>query len=220
METTSTDSHRALSRFTHAHPEILIVTGLVLVLAAPLIPVFKNARVAQAQAELSEVDSRVQLDMDDLKRSQEKEQRADIEAAERENATPISYSQKPEAIQQQQQLRATSQEKRKENERNRQKALEDKAEELKQKYDVNALKRSLIDAHLSASGMRWPYVLLFLGNVILLMGLMIWTLAAEGVRQKMAFIILLVVLLGALSNFGVSLSLGARSAVAEHLSTP
>ncbi|HUP62182.1 MAG TPA: hypothetical protein VNA69_17380 [Thermoanaerobaculia bacterium] len=202
------------SKLSGAPAQILIILGLIFVLAAPLIPGFKSAAVARAQSEFTQLDSLMELDLDDLTRAQERERKADLDAAQREIETPINYSLGPEEIQRQQQQRAAEQEKRQARERDRQKAFDDKKEELKKKYDSNARKRALIEAQVAASGMRWHRVLLFLGNAMLLIGLLVLTLESEGMRQKVALIILLVVLFSALS--GVSLNFLAAGSMGEH----
>ncbi len=204
MDDTPRKSDGVFSKLDGAPVQILIIAGLVLLLAAPIIPSFKSARVTNAQTELNQVDTLTDLDLDDLKRSQEKERKADTEAAERENSAPMNYSLPPEEIQKQQQERRAAMEKRQERERERQKVLDDRREELKKKYDTNKRKRALLEAQSAASGSRWHLILLFLGNAMLLIGLLVLTLQSEGTRQKVALIILLVVMFSALS--GVSLT--------------
>ena len=135
MENTSARTDGVFSRLSGAPAQVLIIVGLVFVLAAPLIPSFKSARVARAQTEFNQVDTLMELDLDDLKRTQERERKDDSDAAQRENTTPINYSLGPEEIQRQQQERLAAQEKRQARERERQKVFEDKKEELKKKYD-------------------------------------------------------------------------------------
>jgi hypothetical protein len=202
------------SKLNGAPSQILIIVGLVFVLAAPLIPNFKSARVARAQTEFAQMDTLMELDLDDLKRSQERERKEDMDAAQRESSTSINYSLGPEEIQRQQQERLAAQEKRQARERERQKVFEDKQEELKKKYDSNARRRALVEAQVAASGMRWHLVLSFLGNAMLLIGLLILTLESEGTRQKIALVVLVVVLFSALS--GVSLNFLAAGSMGEH----
>jgi hypothetical protein len=192
----------------------LIVVGLVLVLGAPLIPSFKSARVARAQMELNQVDNLMELDLDDLKRAQDRERKEDQDAVERENSTPIDYSQGAEGVQKQQQERMAAREKRQARERERQKVFDEKREELKKKYDSNARKRALIEAQVAASGMSWHLALSVLGNLLLLIGLLVLTLESTGPRQIIALVILLVVLFSALS--GVSLNFLAAGSLGDH----
>ncbi len=123
----------------------------------------------------------------------------------------IDYSNMtPEDITKRQQERQAAEEKRQAKERDRQKAFEDKKEELKKKYDSHDRKKTLLEAQIAATGMRWHRVLLFLGDLLLLVGLIVITLESEGARQKVALVILLVAMFSALS--GVSLNfLGAGS---------
>jgi hypothetical protein len=221
METTSAKPDGVFAKLGGAPAQILIIVGLVFVLAAPLIPRFKSARVARAQTEFTQVDTLMELDLDDLKRTQDRERKADSDAAQRENAAPINYSLPAEEVQKQQQERQAAQQKRQEKETERQKVFDDKKEELKKKYDSNARKRAFVEAQVAASGMRWHLVLLFLGNAMLLIGLLILTLESDGMRQKVALIILLVVLFSALSgvslNFLAAGNLGDRGQGIEQL---
>lgn len=215
MDNTSSEGSGIFSRLNGAPAQALIVIGLVLVLAAPLIPNFKSANVARTQTEFNQVDALMDLDLDDLKKSQERERKDDMEAANRERSAPINYTLPPEEIQKQQQERLAQEEKRQARERDRQKIFDDKKEELKKKYDSNVRKRAWMEAQAAASGMRWHLVLLFLGNAMLLIGLLVLTLESTGVKQKVALIILLVVMFSALSgvtlNFLAAGSMGDRS---------
>lgn len=221
MENVSGRSDGVFSRLSGAPAQIMIVLGLVFVLAAPLVPSFKSARVARAQTDFNQVDTLMELDLEDLKRTQERERKEDLEASQRENATPIDFSLGQEVIQKQQQDRAASEEKRQAKERDRLKVFDDKTEELKKKYDSTARKRAWVEAQVAASGMRWHLVLLFLGNAMLLIGLLVLTLESEGMRQKVALIILLVVMFSALSgvslNFLAAGTMGDRSGGLEHM---
>ncbi|HEV7426597.1 MAG TPA: hypothetical protein VGQ46_09535 [Thermoanaerobaculia bacterium] len=215
MDNTSAGNDGVFSRLNGAPSQALIVVGLVAVFFAPLIPSFKVARVARAQTELSQVDTLTALDLDDLKRAQERERKDDQIAAEKDQA-PLNYSLGPAEIQKQQQERQAREGARESREKERVKALDDKTEELKKKYDSNATRRELIDAQVASSGMRWHLVLSFLGNAMLVIGLLVLTLESVGVRQKIALVILLVVMFSALSgvnvNFLASGGLGDRSA--------
>jgi flagellar motor protein MotB len=205
------------SKLDGAPAQLMIILGLVLLLAVPMITSYRSSGMARAQTALNQVDSLSELDLDDLKRSQEKERKADQEAAEKENSTPLNYAtMPPEQIQQQQQQRQAAMEKRQERERERQKVFDDKREELKKKYDANARKRDLLVAQAAASGGWSHHVLLFLGNVLLLVGLLVVTLQSDGLRQKIALIILLVVMFSALSGVNLTFltagSMGERNA--------
>lgn len=203
--------------------QILIVAGLILLLVAPLIPRFKSARVARAQTELSQVDTLIALEMDDLQKQQEREQKADLAAVQRENANPIGYGLGGEEYRRQLALRAEAQAKREQRESDRQKVLEEKQEELRKKYDSNALRRDLVYAQVAASGMSWHHLLAFFGNLMLLLGLLVFALSSTGMSQKIAMVMLFIVLFSALSgislNFVAAGNLGENSAV-ELLKTP
>lgn len=214
MDNTPAGNDQVFSRLNGAPSQALIVVGLVLVLAAPLIPSFKTARVARAQTELSQIDSLIDVDMDETKRAQDKERRVDQEAAERDRV-PLNYSLGQVEIQKQLQDRQAREVTRQARERERQRVFDDKKEELRKKYEPNERRRDLIDAQVASSGMSWHLVLSFLGNAMLLVGLLVLTLESTGVRQKIALVILLVVMFSALSgvnvNFLASGGLGDRS---------
>jgi flagellar motor protein MotB len=213
MDNTSGGNDGVFSKLNGAASQALVVIGLVFVLAAPLIPSFKAARVARAQTELSQVDTLTELDLDDLKRSQDRERKEDVAAAERDQA-PLNYALGPVEVQKQQQERQSRETARQAREKERQKVFDDKKDELKKKYDSNERRRELIDAQVAFSGMRWHLVLSFLGNAMLLIGLLVLTLESVGVRQKIALVILLVVMFSALS--GVSINFLASGGLGEH----
>jgi hypothetical protein len=202
--------------------QILIIAGLVLVLLAPLIPSFKLARVAHAQTEFSQVDTLMEVDLEDLKRTQAREQKEDVAAAQQDRSTPINYSGGAEQVQKQQQERQAREIARQNREVERQKVLDDKTEELKKKYDANDRKRTLLEAQIAATGMRWHLFLLFLGNLMLLVGLLALTLESDGTRQKVVLIILLVVMFSALSGINLTFftSAGVGNQAFEHLKSP
>lgn len=137
MEETTTRNDW-FSRLNGPTAQILIITGLVLVLFAPLIPSFKTARVARAQTDLSQVDTLMEVDLQELVRAQERERKEDQAAAQRDRTTSINYSLGQEEVQKQQQQRQAAEATRQERELARQKALEDKTEELPETQDQSS----------------------------------------------------------------------------------
>lgn len=190
-------------RIDGAPAHVMIISGLFLLLVSPLLPSFKSARVARAHQELTQVEALLELDLEDLRRSQERERKEDAEAAA-SDVPIVDYAASPEEIQKQQQARSARTAKNQERERERQKVLEATQEDLKKKYDAHERKRAWLGAQIAATGMRWHLVLAFLGNLLLLIGLIVVTLESEGARQKVALVILLVAMFSALS--GVSLN--------------
>jgi len=204
MEETTTAQNDWFSRLDGPTAQILIISGLILVLFAPLIPSFKTARVARAQMEFSQVDTLMEVDLQELVRVQERETKDDQAAAQRDRTTPLNYSLGREEVEKQQQQRQAAETARQEREIARQKALEDKTEELKKKYDATDRKRALLDAQISATGMRWHLLLLVIGNAMLLIGLIVLTLESNGPRQKVLLVILVVVMFSALPGVGIN----------------
>lgn len=219
MEETTTRNDW-FSRLNGPTAQILIIAGLILVLFAPLIPSFKTARVARAQTEFSQVDTLMEVDLQDLARAQERERKDDQAAAQRDRTTPINYSLGQAEVQRQQQQRQTAETARQERELARQKALEDKTEELIKKYDANDRKRTALDAQISATGMRWHLVLLFVGNAMLLIGLIVLTLESNGPRQKVLLVILVVVMFSALPGVGINFLGSLGSPTSSAVRTP
>ena len=216
MEQTAKTNADLFSRINGGPAHILIIAGLVLVLAAPLIPTFKSARVARAQAEFNQIDALMELDLEDLRRSHERERKGELEAAQREISAPVDLAaMPPEQIEKVQAERRQKEQARQAREQERQKAFDDKKEDLKKKYDSLTRKRELLNAQIGTSGMHWHYVVGFLGNAMLLIGLLVVTLESDGVKQKVALIILLVTMFSALSgvnlNFAALGTMGDRS---------
>jgi len=199
---------------TPAH--VLIIAGLALTLFAPLIPSFKIAEVVSARVASDQAESLIDLDLEELKRTQEAERKKDKEEGERDVGSPFtSATLTPEEQVKQQAERQKREAERQKREADRQKALEQKQEELKKKYDTIGRKRALLDAQTSAAGMRWHLVLAWLGRLMLLVGLLALTIQSEGVRQKVLLVVLLVVMFSALS--GVNLDFLARGSLGESL---
>jgi hypothetical protein len=201
---------------TPAH--VLIIAGLALVLFAPLIPSFKLAEVSSARSAADQAQSLIDLDLEELRRTQEEERKKDKEESERDARSAFTGATlTPEEQTRQQEERQKREAARQQRETDRQKALEQKQEELKKKYDTISLRREVLDAQASAAGMRWHLVLAWLGRLALLVGLLTLTLRSEGVRQWVLLIVLLVVMFSALS--GVNLNFLARGSLGEEPQT-
>lgn len=204
----------------------LIIAGLALTLFAPLIPSFKLAEVESSRVALEQVNALIELDLDEFKRTQEEqskkdeeESKKDAEEASKDFQAKTSASAEDQTallgeIEKREAARVKRAEDRKKRADESKKALDQKREGLIKQYDTVSLRRALLDAQASASGMRWPAALAWLGRVMLLVGLLVLTLQSEGLRQKVALTVLLVVLFVALS--GVNLNFNAQG----HLGVP
>ncbi|MGH9801588.1 MAG: hypothetical protein ACRD82_14590, partial [Blastocatellia bacterium] len=143
----------------------------------------------------------------------EEESKKDAEEASKDFQVRASASDETQASQSGEfEKRATAREKRVEERKKRaderQKVLDQKREELQKQFDIVSRKRDVLTAQASASGMRWPTVLAWLGRLMLLVGLLVLTIQSEGLRQKVVLTVLLVVLFVALS--GVNLNFNAQ----------
>lgn len=167
---------------TPAHA--MIVVGLAIVLLAPIIPRYKAASASDARATYEQAGAFAELDLEAFRKAQQKERRADEED---EKITP---------------------EDRQKRETDRQKAASTMADDLDKKYNQMGKKRAWLEAQGNLAGTRSHFVLLWLGRVLLLLGLLTLTFQSEGTRQKIYLIVLLVVMFSSLS--GVNLDVAAQ----------
>jgi len=200
---------------------ILIILGLALILVAPLILNFKGASLAGSQAEFDQIKKQKALDLEGFKRDQADQRKKSPEVIKFTEATeqrkPVSSdpSLSPQQIEAQQKR---EQEKDKailelkkavdEKDKEREKALEAKAEELERKYDTIPIRGQIAEVQTAVAGTRSHLVLGWLGGVLLLAGLLVMMLQSEGLRQKVILVVLLIVMFIALS--GVDLDLAQR----------
>jgi hypothetical protein len=167
---------------TPAHT--MIVVGLALSLLAPIIPRYKAASAASARAAYEQAGAFADLDMEAFRKEQEDARRVD---AADDKLSPED--------------RAKHDEKR-END------AKEKTAELDKKYDQIGRKRAWLEAQASVAGTRSHLVLNWLGRVLLLLGLLTLTFQADGTRQKIYLVVLLVTLFSSLA--GVNLDLTAQ----------
>lgn len=205
---------------------ILIVVGLALALFAPLILNFKVAGFASAQAELDQVKTLRELDLEEFKRQQQEERKNSPEVVRHKQALeerrpvvmdismPITL--RDELQRQEDANNKNLQELKKavdEKDRVREKAAEKKQEELDKKYDTITPRRAVVEAQTAVAGTRSHLIVGWLGRLLLLLGLLVVTFQSEGVRQKVVLIVLLVVMFSALS--GVNLGFQAQGHLGE-----
>jgi len=200
---------------------ILIILGLALTLIAPLILNFKGASLASSQAEFDQLIAQKALDLEGFKRDQADQRKKSpevtklTEATEQRKPVPSDPSLSPEQIEAQQKQ---EQEKDKailelkkavdEKDKEREKALEAKTEELEKKYDTIPIRGQIAEGQTAVAGTRSHLVLGWLGRLLLLVGLLVMMLQSEGLRQKVILVVLLVVMFSALS--GVNLDFTAQ----------
>lgn len=184
---------------TRAH--ILVIVGLALTLLAPLIFNFRVASATSARAEFNQAGSMKDLDLEDFKRTQEEARKKYEETHRTSPDSSLPPEQMFEA------MNKARQEREKFDSDQRQE-LTKKQEELDKKHDTNALKRAMLEAETGIAGSRLHMVVGWLGELLLLIGLLVMTVQSEGVRQKVLLAILLVVMFSALS--GVSLDFLAQ----------
>ncbi|MDD5542332.1 MAG: hypothetical protein PHX83_04090 [Acidobacteriia bacterium] len=170
------DGKNYFSRLDGTPAQILIVLGLLLVLAVPLIPRFREAAIDSARVRSDQAGQMIQLDMEKFNRDQT-EERNRINS---DSNLPLEERTKK--------LQALTD------------AANQKNDELEKKYDSNTLKRELLEAQANAAGSRIQFVISWLGRLMLLLGLLVITLQSEGARQKVILVILLVVMFTTLSG--------------------
>lgn len=144
--------------------QILVVAGLALVLAAPLIPQFKQAAVNSARSAYDNAEAMIELDMEDIKREQERQSKPSTAV----NLAAMSFEQQQAESQQRQAKLAELQ-----------RVADEKREALMKRYDRTVLKRNLLVAQRDAAGMRWHLLLGWLGTIGLIVGLLTLTVRAE-----------------------------------------
>jgi hypothetical protein len=167
--------------------QILVVAGLALTLLTPLFPRMRYAAVERARSSFSNAEEMIELEMEEIKREQEREGKENSAAL-----GGMTWEQQQAANQQRQQRTAELQ-----------RIADEKREELKKRYDRTKLKRQLLTAQNSASGMWWHTIIGWLGSVLLIVGLLVLTANATGVTQKVFLVVLLLVLFSALSGVRV-----------------
>ncbi|MCI0487627.1 MAG: hypothetical protein L0229_13630 [Blastocatellia bacterium] len=209
---------------TPAH--ILIVLGLALILLAPLILNFKGAGLASSIAEFEQIKAQKELDFEEVQRDQANRRKKSPEVLKHEEAKKqreeekrtsspfdpfLSPEQRDAMVKQEQEKDKAVEELKKavdEKDAERAKALEEMKEGLEQKYDTIPIRREMAEAQTAVAGTRSHLVLGWMGNLLLIVGLLVLMLQSEGLRQKIILIVLLVVMFSALS--GVNLDFLAQ----------
>lgn len=167
--------------------QILVVIGLALTLLTPLFPRIRYAAVERARSSYDNAEAMIELEMEEIKREQERE-------AKDNNVVlaGMTWEQQQAATQERQKRAAELQ-----------RIADQKRDELKKRYDRTTLKRRLLTAQTSASGMWWHTIIGWIGSLLLIVGLLALTATTAGVTQKIFLVILLLVLFSALSGVRV-----------------
>jgi hypothetical protein len=165
--------------------QVLVVAGLALVLVAPLIPQFRMGAVQSARSAYDNAEAMIELDMEDIKREQERQSKATPAI----NMSALTFEQQQTENQQRQAKLAELQ-----------RVADEKREALMKRYDRTVLKRNLLEAQRDTAGMRWHLLVGALGTIGLIVGLLTLTVRSDGMTQKVFLIVLLMVLFGALSG--------------------
>jgi hypothetical protein len=167
--------------------QILVVAGLALTLLTPLFPRIRHAAVERARSSYSNAEELIELEMEEIKREQEREgKETNVVLA------GMTFEQQQASSQQRQQRAAELQ-----------RIADEKREELKKRYDRTKLKRQLLTAQTNASGMWWHGIIGWIGSVLLIIGLLTLTATTAGVTQKVFLVVLLLVLFSELSGVRV-----------------
>lgn len=167
--------------------QMLVVAGLALTLLTPLFPRIRHAAVERARSSYSNAEELIELEMEEIKREQEREGKENNVAL-----AGMTFEQQQASTQQRQQRAAELQ-----------RIADEKREELKKRYDRTKLKRQVLTAQNNASGMWWPGIIGWIGSVLLIIGLLTLTATTAGVTQKVFLVVLLLVLFSELSGVRV-----------------
>jgi len=103
--------------------------------------------------------------------------------------------------------------KRKKAEEAQEVALKKEKKDLEKKHNLDSLERAEASAKADAAGVRSHLFFNWLGRFLLVLGLLIMTVNAQGSQQKVLLVVLVIVLLGSLT--GIGLDVGAKA----HLGT-
>jgi hypothetical protein len=166
--------------------QVLVVLGVLLVLVGMAVPGCQAAGAASARAAVERAGALMEMDLEALRDQQEQERRASAAAS-------AATGQPPDATM----------------ETRHQEALRAQREQLKQQYAITQLRRDAVESSAAASGSRTGIILATVGRILLVLGLLILAVAADGRAQVVLGSALVVVLLATLSGFMVGFGAGA-----------
>jgi hypothetical protein len=94
-------------------------------------------------------------------------------------------------------------------------ALQQRRDALESQYRIAQRRRDAIGAEASVQGMRAHLIVNWIGRFLLLLGLLMMTLRAEGTKQKVLVAVLLLAMLSALPGLQIDLTAGSRLGSSE-----
>jgi vacuolar-type H+-ATPase subunit H len=161
---------------------LLVVAGLLMVLLGAMLPDCRSASARKTIAEFREAEAMVDLEVDEFRAQQERQ----VQAALANPQAPVPSTTQNEA------------------------ALQQRRDALESQYRIAQRRRDAIGAEASVQGMRAHLFVNWIGRFLLLLGLLMMTLRAEGTKQKVLVAVLLLAMLSALPGLQIDLSAGSR----------
>lgn len=178
---------------------IMIVLGLFLLLIGLTVPGCRRAYAESVEAEWRLASALMDHDLTQFREAQENEREAERAAAAANPAAPPDI--------------AT-------NEANRQRALATEEQRLERSHEVAAKRRDALEAAASVEGMFAHRIFEWFGRLLLLIGLIVVTSQAQGVRQKVFLVLTVIVLLTSISGIDMDFDLGTRVHTGEEHARP
>lgn len=168
---------------------LMIVLGLFLLLIGLTVPGCRRAYASSVEADWRLASALMEHDLAQFRQAQEREREAERAAAAANPAAPPDI--------------AT-------NEARRAAALTAEEQRLEREHDVADKRRDALEAAASVEGLWAHRVFEWLGRLLLLLGLIVVTSQAEGLRQKVFLVITVIVLLTSISGLDLDFDLGTR----------
>lgn len=161
---------------------LLVVVGLLMVLLGAMLPDCRSASARKTIAEFREAEAMVDLEVDEFRAQQERQ----VQAALANPQAPVPSATQNET------------------------ALRQRRDSLESQYRIAQRRRDALGAEASVQGMRAHLFVNWIGRFLLVLGLLMMTLRAEGTKQKVLVAVLLLAMLSALPGLQIDLNAGSR----------
>ncbi len=176
---------------------LMIVLGLFLLLIGLTVPGCRRAYAESVEAEWRLASALYEHDLAQFSEAQERERQAERDAAAANPSAPPDFVA---------------------NEARRQTLLRQETQRLEREHEVPERRRDALEAAASAEGLWAHRVFEWLGRLLLLLGLIVVTSQAQGLRQKVFAILTAIVLLSSISGMDLDLDLGTHVRTQERAS--